>query len=278
MVETRGGRRFAVFFFVAAFLVLLVGRWLQPVDTVAQTAFAPFAAVASGVSNGVGDTIGGIFNAGQLRSENQYLKTQNAKLVRELVLAEANLHDYALVKRMVKFEDKNSHMDYLPGRVIWQDPTGIRSYVYIDKGSRDGLREGMTVLDEFGFFVGSISRVMPTTSQVLLLENPSSSVGALDLMTRAIGVVDGNLSGPPEMTDVLTGDKVHVNDLIVTSGQMNLYPRNLVIGQVTRVSAQTDQLFQRIDVRPAADFRHLEIVQVIRNWVPSIPAQVVPAR
>jgi cell shape-determining protein MreC len=119
---------------------------------------------------------------------------------------------------------------------------------------------------------------MPNASQVLLLENPSSSVGAVDLTTHAVGVVDGSLSGPPELTDVLTGDKVHVNDLIVTSGQLNLYPRNLLIGQVTRISKQTDQLFQRIDIRPAADIQHLESVEVIRNWVPSVPAQLVPSQ
>src|SRR5947209_16173247 len=104
MVETTGGRRLAVFFLAAAFLVLLLGRWLKPVDNVAQTALAPFAAVVSGVSAAVGDTVGGVLDAGRLRSENAALKKQNAKLIRQLILFTAQRHDYALLKSMLKFE------------------------------------------------------------------------------------------------------------------------------------------------------------------------------
>ena len=54
MVEARGGRRFAVVFLVAAFLVLLLGRWVKPVNLVALSVAAPFASVASTVATDVG--------------------------------------------------------------------------------------------------------------------------------------------------------------------------------------------------------------------------------
>jgi cell shape-determining protein MreC len=43
------------------------------------------------------------------------------------------------------------------------------------------------------------------------------------------------------------------------------------------VHKETDQVFQTAIVRPAADIQHLELVQVIRNWVPSAPARLIPS-
>ncbi len=275
MVETRGGRRFAVLFLVGAFLVLILGRWISPVDHVAMSVTAPFAAVINGAANGVGDTLSGFLNAGQIQGENAALKKQNARLIERLVKLQSQAHDDAQLRRMLNFEDGNSHMDYLPARVIYSDPTGLGSYIVINKGSRDGLREGMTVLDQDGYFVGSITDLAVTSARILLMLSPSSSVAAMDHNTQAQGLIEGRYAGSPELKYVLTGSKLHVNDLIVTQGQANLYPRNLVMGQVVSVSRSPQSVFQTAQIHPAADFAHLEIVQVVRNWIPHYPARLI---
>jgi rod shape-determining protein MreC len=275
MVETRGGRRFAVLFIVGAFLILILGRWISPVDHVAMSITAPFAAVINGAANGVGDTLSGVLNAGQLQGENAALKKQNALLLERLIKLQSQAHDNAKLRRMLNFEDGNPHMDYLPARVIYSDPTGLGSYIVINKGSRDGLRQGMTVLDQNGYFVGSITDLAMTSSRVLLMLSPSSSVAAMDHETQAQGLIEGRYAGGPELKYVLTGSKLHVNDLIVTQGQANLYPRNLLMGQIVSVTRSPQSVFQTAEIRPAADFAHLEIVQVIRNWIPQYPARLI---
>jgi rod shape-determining protein MreC len=275
MVEARGGRRFAVLFLVGAFLLLILGRWVGPVDHVAMSITAPFAAVINGAASGIGDTVSGILNADQIQSENRALKKQNALLVRRLIQLQSQAHDNALLQNMLKFQDGNSHMDYLPARVIYSEPTGLGSYVVINKGSRDGLREGMTVLDQNGYFVGSITDLTSNAARVLLMLSPSSSVAALDSKTQAHGLVEGRFAAGPELKYVLTGSKLHVNDLVVTQGQANLFPRNLLMGQVTKVTRSPQNVFQTADIRPAADFEHLEIVQVVRNWIPQYPARLI---
>lgn len=278
MVETRGGRRLAVFFLIAAFLVLFLGRWLRPVDDVASSAAAPFVAVISGAASATGDTISGILDAGELRHENQILARQNAKLIRELITYKSDAHDNTLFKAMLRFSSQNSHMDLVPAQVIGGDTLGVGGYIIINKGRTDGLREGMTVLDQNGYFVGSVSDLESNNARVLLMESPSSSIGAVDLTTRAQGLVEGRYASTPQLADVATRDRLHVNDLVVTSGQMNLYPRNLLLGQVTRVYHRKVAVFQSADIRPAADFQHLEMVQVVRNWNPQIPTRLVSNR
>lgn len=275
MVETRGGRRFAVLFLVGAFLVLILGRWISPVDHVAMSVTAPFAAVINGAANGVGDTVGGIMNAGQIEGENRALKKQNATLIQTIIKLKSQAHDYGLMARMLRFEQPNSHMDYLPARVIYSDPTGLGAYIVINKGTRDGLHEGMTVLDQNGYFVGSVTDLTFNAARVLLMLSPSSSVAAMDLKTQAAGLIEGRYASRPQLKYVVTGSKLHTNDLIVTQGQANLYPRDLLMGQVISVHKSPQNVFQTADIRPAADFAHLEMVQIVRNWIPHYPAKLI---
>ncbi|HLZ07532.1 MAG TPA: rod shape-determining protein MreC, partial [Chloroflexota bacterium] len=197
MVETRGSRRFAVLFFVAAFLVLFLGRWIAPVNHVALNAAAPFNAVASAVAGGVGDVITGVVEGPGLRSEDLRLRREMAKILQQNVLLQEKLHDDALIRRMAHFAETHPHLDLLGARVIGHDPNDLADYILINKGSRDGLRDGMTVLDDGGYFVGSISDVSTSMSKVLLMTSPSSSVGALDIRSRAIGLVEGRYGDRP---------------------------------------------------------------------------------
>jgi cell shape-determining protein MreC len=83
-------------------------------------------------------------------------------------------------------------------------------------------------------------------------------------------------SGLPQLHWVVASSTLHKNDLIVTSGQLNLYPRTILIGEVAKVYHQNAALFQSADIRPAADFSDLEMVQVVRNFVPNEPTRLLP--
>lgn len=275
MVETRGGRRFAIVFLVAAFLTLLLGHWLRPVGNVALSVAAPFQAAVSGISSYLGDTVSGIFEGPHLRSENASLRRQIATLLRRNITFQDQAHENELLRRMLRFEDANNHIDFLNARVIGNDPNNLAPYIIINRGSRDGLRAGMTVVDSGGYFVGSISDLTSNAAKVLLMVNPSSSVGAIDLQTRAGGLVEGQFAARPQLRFVVARDTIRPGDFVVTSGQMNLFPRLLLLGQIVRVHHSNVSLFQTADIQPAADFANLEIVQVVRNFVPSMPTKII---
>jgi cell shape-determining protein MreC len=56
---------------------------------------------------------------------------------------------------------------------------------------------------------------------------------------------------------------------------MNLFPQNLYLGQVLRVTRNNVSLFQTAEIVPGVDFHNLELVQVVRNFVPSAPTKLV---
>lgn len=274
MVETRGGRRFAILFFVLAFAILLFGRWLKPVDNVAVTVFAPFASVVDGVSTAIGDTITGVVEGPRLRQENQQFQHQIAQLMaRNLTMQEA-LHENQFLSRMLNFDNHNNRYDLLTARVIANDPNTLGQYAIINRGSRDGLKPGMTVISQDTYFAGAIVSVLPTASKVQLMLSPSSGVGAYDMQTRAQGVVIGQYDGRPQLKFVPTSAKLAVGDFIVTSGQANLFPRGLLLGQITAVHRRSEEPIQTADIQPATDFGNMELVQVVRNQ-PPVPFQLL---
>lgn len=270
MVDTRGGRRFALLFLGAAFLVLLLGHWLRPVDNVAVTVAAPFAAVLSGVTSGSGDLLSGVVEGPSLYNENKHLRQQIGQLLSRNSQLQAQMRDYAVMKRMLKYDDGSSGLSLLTARVIGVAPDPLSPYIFIDKGLRDHLTTGMSVVDQNGYFIGSLSDVMPTSSRVLLMVNPSSSVGAVDEQTHASGVVDGQYGNRAQLDYVGTRASLRPGDIVVTAGLMNMYPRNLVIGQITSVTRRNVSLFQTAQLRPAADIQNLTLVQVIRSFKPMV--------
>lgn len=275
MVETHSGRRFAVLFFALSFLVLVLGRWLQPVDHAVLSVAAPFEGALTSIAGGVGDVVSGVFNGSRLRDENLKLTKQNALLLQQVLALKEQEHENELLRRMLSFSQDNPHMDLLRARVIGEDPNGLEPYVIINRGTRDGLRKDMTVLDQNGYFVGRVDDAGGNAAKVLLLLSPSSSVGAYDMATRATGVVEGQYGARPRLRYVMSRAMLRRGDFILTSGQLNLYPRGLTIGQVLAVHRHDYDFLQEADIQPAADFSNLEVVQVVRNQPPAVPASLV---
>ncbi len=275
MVETRGGRRFAFLFLGAAFLVLLFGRWLSPVDNVAMTVAAPFAAAVSGVAGGIGDTVSGIVQGNHYRSVNIALRHDVGILLHQNLVLQEQAHENTMLTRMLRFDTLNNRMDLLPASVIAGDPNSLSPYIVINRGSRDGMRQGMTVVDPNGYFVGTIDKVMNTACKVLLMNSASSDVGAMDQKTRAKGDVEGVFGAVPQFRFVYTSAVLHPGDLVVTSGYANLFPRTILLGQIVSIQRSDVQEFQQAQIQPAADLRNLEMVQVVRNYVPNEPTRLM---
>jgi rod shape-determining protein MreC len=275
MVDIRSGRRVAFFFFAAAFLLLFVGRWLGPVDSIALSAAAPFQGVVSRVANRVQDTVSGVFQGPRLRDENEKLKTQIGFLINQNLRLQQEMRDNTRLASLLKFTDANPHLDHVVSRVIGQDSNSLSPMILINKGTRDGMRKGLTVLDQHGYFVGTITSVDQLSAWVQLMLSPSSSVGAIDLETQAKGLVEGKFASTPVFDNVVVSSTIHPGDFIVTSGDYNLYPRTLLLGQVTSVIRRPFDMLQTARIQPAANFGDLAIVDVIRNWIPTQSNHVV---
>lgn len=191
----------------------------------------------------------------QLRTELGALRLRNAQL--ESRAAEADR-----LAGLLGFRDAHAEVQMLAARVIGATPDPSSHMVLIDRGSRDGVRRDMGVITPEGV-VGKVFAVYPDTSQVLLLTDKESGVGALLGDSRAQGPVRG--TGEPLLgLEYISNEiKVEPGERILTSGQDRIFPKDLPVGTVQQVQPDRHSPFQKISVRPAARLDGLEEVMVL---------------
>jgi rod shape-determining protein MreC len=152
------------------------------------------------------------------------------------------------------------------------DPTSHT--LFINRGDRDHLRMNLGVITSEGI-VGKIVEVLPNTSQVLLINDKDSGVGAMFATTRTHGVVKGSGDPEPHMEFVVNDEKVSEGDAIVTSGEDHIFPKDLPIGVVRE--AKPGNPFQVIRVQPAARLDRLEDVIVLLTQQQLTPLKTAAA-
>lgn len=137
----------------------------------------------------------------------------------------------------------------------------------IGRGSKDGVQVGSPV-QAAGGVVGYIIQVTPHTSKVLLISDPSSSVGATVSRTRTPGYVRGKASEELEMRFFQKDLQVTPGDVVVTSAASTLFPKGLPIGIVQSVDQNASPV-PVATVRLNAPIGRLE-------WVTIMPSLAVP--
>src|ERR1700674_1048731 len=191
----------------------------------------------------------------ELRAERDLLKMRNAALVGRAAEAER-------LSALLGFREAHSEVPMLPARVIGASPDVGSRIVFLSRGSRDGVRRDLGVITPDGV-VGKVLAVFPDTSQVLLLRSEESGVGALLATSRTQAPVNG--SGEPllGMEYVSNEVKVEAGEVVLTSGQDRIFPKDLPVGTVLQITPDRKSPFMKILVKPAAHLDRLEEVIVL---------------
>src|SRR5580692_189600 len=123
------------------------------------------------------------------------------------------------------------------------------------------ISQTMAVITADGV-VGKVLNVYRSVSQVLLINDHSSGVGAILEKSRTQGIVRGTAAGEVMLEKVMSDEIVPVGEQVLTSGGDSIFPKGLLVGRVTKV-APGSELFLNIRVSPAADLSKLEEVLVV---------------
>ncbi len=145
--------------------------------------------------------------------------------------------------------------------VIGRDATQWSKVVFIDKGTKQGVRENLAVMTNAGV-IGHVIQSTGTTSKVLLITDSRSAVDSLFQGSRVTGVAVGTGKNLVNMKYVPMNARVLVGDSIISSGLGGTFPKGLKIGVVSEVTKMKQGLFQDITVKPSAEFSRLEEVLV----------------
>jgi len=235
--------------------------------------FSPVQSVADRALKPARDLVDWFDETFDAKGENSRLKSQLITARKEAVAAQEALQENAQLRKLVEL-DSNPPLVYtnyreVTGRVIARSPTVWRSSVTIDLGSGDGVRVDDPVISGAGV-VGRISSVGPGSSQVMLLTDHASAVSAKVVPTGVQGVIKPEVGNPEDLIlDFIDSTrKIHGGQAVVTAGWRaqglaSHFPPGLPLGEVTSASILEQEANQQVDVRPYADLRNLDIVQVL---------------
>jgi len=147
-------------------------------------------------------------------------------------------------------------------RVISNERSSLFKTIIIEKGTDDGLSEGLPVITQQGI-VGRIIESSWNVSRVLLVTDYNSNIDALVQGSRAQGILQGGGPQLSRLKYVQRTDEVKTGDTVVTSGLGGVFPKGLVLGTIATAEKRETGLFQHVEVMPAVDFTRLEEVLVI---------------
>ncbi len=155
------------------------------------------------------------------------------------------------------------------GRVIARSPTIWYSTVTIDHGTSAGVSVNDPVITGDGL-VGRVTSATAGTAQVSLITDHTSAVSSKVVPEGIQGVIRPEVGNPTDLVlDFIDSSKhVRVGETVVTSGWKarglsSLYPYGIPLGRVTQASVAEQEASQQVHVRPFADLRELEFVQVL---------------
>jgi rod shape-determining protein MreC len=195
-----------------------------------------------------------------VRQENRELKQEIERLRIEQVRLNQDAEQARRLQALLGFREQFISKT-LAAQVIGSSGSEQSRSIYIDKGSRDGIKPDMAVITADGV-VGKVLRTFRSTSQVLLVNDQTSGVGAILEKSRLQGVLRGTPLGEVVLEKVMSDEAVQPGERVLTSGGDQIFPKGLPVGIVTKVSPGAE-LFLNIRVKPSADLSRLEEVLVI---------------
>jgi len=223
-------------------------------------AITPFERILVWAQNGSNDLWHNYVYLRGVRAENRQLKDQIEQMRLEQVRLAEDAAQARRLQTLLAFKEQFISRT-VAAQVIGSSGSDLSRIVYIDKGEKAGIKRDMAVMTADGI-VGKVLLVYSSVSQVLLISDQSSGVGALLEKTRLQGVLRGTANGEVVLERVMSDEQVPVGETVLTSGGDQIFPKGLPIGTVTKVGNGKD-LFLNIKIKPAANLSKLEEVLVL---------------
>lgn len=147
----------------------------------------------------------------------------------------------------------------ISGVVLADSGSPYRQSVLLNVGAQDGILDGWAAMDGIGL-VGRISGVGARSSRVLLLTDVASRVPVTIQPSGQNGLLIGDNTLAPPVDFVENRDLIRPGDRVVSSGDGEVFPAGVLIGNITQDRGG------RMRVRLAADYERLEFLRVLRNY------------
>jgi len=197
-----------------------------------------------------------------LDADNRDLVEKNTELQRKI----SNLENFISKKNyeMTFYED--TVIKIIPAKVVTQTVDKINNYLIINKGAKDGIKENMGVINTEGV-VGVVESV--SENYAVVISVLSSKLKISSKLKRANYICSVFWDGISPKTGSVIKIPEHitaaVGDTIITSGYSSIFPENIMIGTVKKISLNPSTAWNDLTIEYTTDFMSIRYVNVIVN-------------
>ncbi len=263
--------------FLAVLAVLLCGSALAALTNEQESPFTSAVSfIFTPVNRAAGKAASGLGHLRLYFRSAAYYKGQADQLKKDLAASREKVVDYEQLRQKLELyekflEIKEEHPDYkfCPASNISSDASDLYGTMTLNRGSVHDVHVNDPVIYE-KYLVGVVTAVSPTQCTVSTLLNPSVFVSAYEIRTREAGYVETTVSmadnslvrmaGATRTTAMSTGG------IVCTSGTGGIFPKDLLIGEITEITDATENISSYAIIRPYVDFDSLIDVFIITNF------------
>jgi len=256
-------------FVLLAVVVLLIFlhyfNIISPVENLFIRIFSP----VQNVVYSLGIKINGFYNPSDVKGDLTELNSELEQKVFDLTIENSQLKTLLFEK-----QELNQQLDFVAtagfeaviAKVIGKNSQSEYQTLILNKGSRDGVKIGLSVIAGNGVIIGKVVEVGESSCQVLSInDNQSSLAATIQNQAMTKGVVSGDKGLSLKMDLIPQNEEIANGDVVVTSGLEPNIPRGLVIGTVEQVVNEPNDFFQQAFLRSAINSDDLVIVSILKN-------------
>ena len=200
-------------------------------------------------------------NIFELKRENQLLRQLNVSLSDEVSRLRSSRLENMRLRGLLSLREQ-SRFPMVAADVIGKSMSMLRNTITLNVGSSSGVKPDMPIVSESGL-VGKVTAVSSHYAIGQIMLNKDFRASAKVLRNSIDGIVSWTGGDLVRLRNVAKKQDVREGDLIVTSDYSSIFPRDIKIGTIARITERPGSLMKDIDITPAVDFATLEQVFIV---------------
>jgi rod shape-determining protein MreC len=222
---------------------------------------APVQAFIMNFERGVGSYVEDYVMNYNSSKENKNLKNKISELQSEMFSYQEQIKESSRLRELIKYGEEIERKKIFARVVSW-DSADDYKVVRINRGLKDGVKL-QSVVTSAGGLVGYVYRLTDHYADVITILDANNRVDGVVERLRSHGIVEGYSRGRCVMKYVSRTEPIILNDIVLTAGLGNVYPKGLKIGYISRIERESYGTTQHVEVTPLVNFSKLEEVMVI---------------
>jgi len=209
-----------------------------------------------------------VLNSGNLAKDNEKLKQENQSLLAEV----SALKDIACqndAERNASVSCGQDNFNLVSANVMGFQ--ALSDVILIDKGSDSGISKDMPVINQQKVLFGKVAKVFKNYSEVLLISNKDSVINIkVQQNDNSENIINGAVKGRGALGIYLDmvpiGEKLDNGDVLMTSALEGIFPKDLLVGKITKVKTDDQKPFLQAELEPFFNIKNTETLFVITNY------------